>query len=64
MKNCLQQSFRPLISNKVPNGPWKIISTNLITQLPEVTMLSVLSLTGLLKEHTLFLSTITFYLKI
>jgi len=35
MKNCLQQSFRPLVPNKVSNGPWKIILTDLITQLPE-----------------------------
>ena len=35
MKNCLQQPFGPLMPNKVPNGPWEIISMNLITQLPE-----------------------------
>jgi len=35
MKNCLQQPFGPLMSNKVPNGPWEIISTDLITQLSE-----------------------------
>jgi len=35
MKNCLQQPFGPLMPNKVPNGPWKIISMDLITQLPE-----------------------------
>jgi len=31
MKNRPQQPFGPL----VPNGPWEIISTDLITQLPE-----------------------------
>jgi len=35
IKNRPQQPFGPLISNKVPNGPWKIISTDLIMQLPE-----------------------------
>jgi len=35
IKNCPQQPFGPLVSNKVPNGPWKIISMDLITQLPE-----------------------------
>ena len=35
MKNCPQQSFRPLIPNKVPNGSQEIIFTDLITQLPE-----------------------------
>jgi len=35
MKNCPQQPFGPLMPNKVPNGPWKIISMDLITQLPE-----------------------------
>ena len=35
MKNCPQQPFGPLIPNKVSNGPWEIISTDLITQLPE-----------------------------
>ena len=35
IKNCPQQPFGPLMPNKVPNGPWKIISTDLITQLPE-----------------------------
>jgi len=35
MKNCPQQSFGPLVSNKVPNGPWEIILMDLITQLPE-----------------------------
>jgi len=35
MKNCSQQPFRLLVPNKVPNGPWEIISTDLITQLPE-----------------------------
>jgi len=36
MKNRPQQPFGPLVPNKVPNGPWKIISTDLITQLPEL----------------------------
>jgi len=35
MKNHSQQYFGPLVPNKVPNGPWKIISTDLITQLPK-----------------------------
>jgi len=35
MKNHPQQPFGPLVPNKVPNGPWEIISTDLITQLPE-----------------------------
>jgi len=35
MKNCPQQPFGPLVLNKVPNRPWKIISTDLITQLPK-----------------------------
>jgi len=35
MKNRPQQPFGPLVSNKVPNGPWEIISMDLITQLPE-----------------------------
>jgi len=35
MKNHPQQPFGPLIPNKVPKGPWKIISTNLITQVSE-----------------------------
>jgi len=35
IKNCLQQPFGPLVPNKVPNRPWEIISTDLITQLPE-----------------------------
>jgi len=35
MKNCPQQPFGPLVPNKVPNGPWEIISTDLITQLPK-----------------------------
>jgi len=36
MKNCPQQPFGTLIPNKVPNRPWEIISTDLITQLPEL----------------------------
>jgi len=35
MKNRPQQSFGPLMPNKVPNRPWEIISMDLITQLPE-----------------------------
>jgi len=35
MKNCTQQPFGPLVPNKVSNGPWKTISTDLIMQLPE-----------------------------
>jgi len=35
MKNRPQQPFGPFVPNKVPNGPWEIISTDLITQLPE-----------------------------
>ena len=35
MKNCTQQPFGPLVPNKVPNRPWKIISMDLIMQLPE-----------------------------
>jgi len=35
MKNHPQQPFGPLVPNKVPNRPWEIISTDLITQLPE-----------------------------
>ena len=35
MKNCAQQSFGPLMPNKVPNRSWEIISMDLIAQLPE-----------------------------
>jgi len=35
IKNRPQQPFGPLVPNKVPNRPWEIISTDLITQLPE-----------------------------
>ena len=35
MKNHPQQHFGPLIPNKMPNEPWEIISTDLITQLLE-----------------------------
>jgi len=35
MKNHPQQPFGPLVPNKVPNGPWEIISMDFITQLPE-----------------------------
>jgi len=35
MKNRPQQPFGPLVPNKVPNRPWEIIFTDLITQLPE-----------------------------
>ena len=34
MKNCPQQPFGLLQPNRVPNGPWEIISIDLITQLP------------------------------
>ncbi len=35
MKNCPQQPYGPLQPNPVPTGPWEIITTDLITQLPE-----------------------------
>ena len=35
MKNCPQQPFGPLMPNKVPNGPWEIITVDLITQRPK-----------------------------
>ena len=35
MKNRAQQPFGPLMPNKAPNRPWKIISMDLIMQLPE-----------------------------
>jgi len=35
MKNHPQQPFGPLVPNKMPNGPWEIISMDLITQLLE-----------------------------
>jgi len=35
MKNRTQQPFGPLVPNKMSNRPWKIISTDLITQLLE-----------------------------
>jgi len=35
MKNHPQQPFGPLMPNKVSNGPWEIISMDLITQLPK-----------------------------
>ena len=35
MKNRPQQPFGPLMPNKVPLGPWEIITVDLITQLPE-----------------------------
>ena len=35
MKNKSQQLFGPLMPNKVPNELWEVITTNLITQLPE-----------------------------
>ena len=35
MKNCTQQPFGPLVPNKVSNGPWETISTDLIMQLLE-----------------------------
>ena len=34
MKNKPQQPYGPLLPNKVPEGPWEIITINLITQLP------------------------------
>jgi len=36
MKNHPQQPFGLLMPNKVPNGPWEIISMDLIMQLPEL----------------------------
>ena len=35
MKNRPQQPYGPLLPNKVPEGPWEIITIDLITQLPE-----------------------------
>ena len=35
MKNRPQQPFGPLMPNEVPQGPWEIITIDLITQLPE-----------------------------
>jgi len=35
MKNHAQQSFGPLVLNKVSNRPWEIISIDLIMQLPK-----------------------------
>ena len=35
MKNCLQQPYGPLLPNSVPGSPWKIITVDLIIQLPE-----------------------------
>jgi transposase InsO family protein len=35
MKNCPQQPFGFLQPNKVPNGPWEVITIDFITQLPE-----------------------------
>ncbi len=35
MKNCPQQPYGLLQPNPVPKGPWEIIITDLITQLPE-----------------------------
>lgn len=35
MKNRPQQPFGPLMPNKVPEGPWEIMTIDLITQLPE-----------------------------
>ena len=35
MKNQPQQPYGPLQPNEVPGGPWDIITTDLITQLPE-----------------------------
>ena len=36
MKNHTQQPFGPLVPNKVSNRAWKIISMDLIIQLPEL----------------------------
>ena len=35
MKNRPQQPFGPLLPNKVPEGPWEVITIDLITQLTE-----------------------------
>ena len=35
MKNRPQRPYGFLKPNKVPNGPWEIISIDFITQLPE-----------------------------
>lgn len=35
MKNRTHQPYGPLMPNKVPEGPWEIITVDLITQLPE-----------------------------
>ena len=35
MKNCPQKPFGTLQPNMVPNGPWEIITIDLITQIPE-----------------------------
>ena len=35
IKNCTQQPFGPFVPNKMPNGPWEIISMDSIMQLPE-----------------------------
>ena len=34
-KNRPQQPYGPLLPNPVPNGPWEVITIDLITQLPE-----------------------------
>ena len=34
MKNRPQQPYRPLMPNRVLNGPWEVITVDLITQLP------------------------------
>jgi hypothetical protein len=35
MKNSTQLPYGPLMPNKVPNGPWEVISVDLIMQLLE-----------------------------
>ena len=35
MKNRPQQPYGPLQPNRVPEGPWEVMTVNLITQLPE-----------------------------
>jgi hypothetical protein len=35
MKNRTHKPYGPLMPNKVPNGPWEVITVDLITQLPE-----------------------------
>lgn len=35
MKNRPQKPYGPLMPNPIPTGPWDVITTDLITQLPE-----------------------------